>query len=87
MSLEVVLLPGDYSGTEVVEAAVEVLDAVAKGKLAYKERLLGGASIDAHGVALTDETLEACRDADAVLLGAVGGPKWESDDPDAPRPE
>ena len=47
----------------------------------------GGASIDAHGTALTDETLAACRGADAVLLAAVGGPKWDTTDPDKPRPE
>ena len=51
------------------------------------ERLIGGCSIDEHGTALTDEVLDACRDADAVLLGAVGGPKWDTTDPDAPRPE
>ena len=48
---------------------------------------MGGCSIDAHGTALTDEVLEACLGADAVLLGAVGGPKWDTTDPDAPRPE
>ena len=51
------------------------------------EHLIGGASIDAHGTALTDEVLDACRAADAVLLCAVGGPKWDTTDPDAPRPE
>ena len=49
--------------------------------------MFGGASIDAHGIALTDEVLAACRGADAVLLAAVGGPKWDTTDPDAPRPE
>ena len=44
----------------------------------YADHLVGGASIDAHGTALTDEVLAACREADAVLLGAVGGPKWET---------
>jgi 3-isopropylmalate dehydrogenase len=62
-----------------------VLDAV--GEFSYDERLIGGASIDAYGTALTDEVLDACRAADAVLLGAVGGPKWDSTDPGAPRPE
>src|SRR5207248_9263624 len=52
-----------------------------------EEDLFGGASIDAHGTALTDETLSACRSADAVLLAAVGGPKWDTTDPDQPRPE
>jgi 3-isopropylmalate dehydrogenase len=87
MAYEVVLAPGDGIGPAIVDAAVEVLDAVAKEELEFQKRLIGGSSIDAYGVSLTDETLEACRQADAVLLGAVGGPKWESDDPDAPRPE
>src|SRR5688572_5297959 len=81
----IVLLPGDGIGPEIVDAARTVLDAV--GEFAYSEHLVGGASIDAHGTALTDEVLGACRDADAVLLGAVGGPKWDTTDPDAPRPE
>ncbi len=59
----------------------------APGAFAYEEHLFGGASIDAHGTALTDETLAACRAADAVLLAAVGGPKWDTTDPDKPRPE
>ena len=63
----------------------QVLDAV--GDFAFEEHLFGGASIDAHGTALTDEVLAACRGADAVLLAAVGGPKWDTTDPDAPRPE
>jgi len=53
----------------------------------WDERTVGGASIDAHGTALTDEVLGVCRAADAVLLGAVGGPKWDTTDPGAPRPE
>src|SRR5213075_2663661 len=51
------------------------------------EHLFGGASIDADGTALTDEVLDACKRADAVLLAAVGGPKWDTTDPGAPRPE
>jgi 3-isopropylmalate dehydrogenase len=86
MAPRVVLLPGDGIGPEIMGAAVEVLDAVAAG-LEYDEQLFGGASIDAHGTALTDETLDACRQADAVLLAAVGGPKWDTTDPDKPRPE
>jgi 3-isopropylmalate dehydrogenase len=66
-------------------AATRVLDAV--GSFSYDERPFGGAAIDAHGTALTDETVAACRAADAVLLAAVGGPKWDSTDPSAPRPE
>jgi 3-isopropylmalate dehydrogenase len=81
----IVVLPGDGIGPEIVAAAREVLDAL--GEFSYEERLMGGCSIDEHGTALTDEVLGACRGADAVLLGAVGGPKWDTTDPDAPRPE
>ncbi len=85
MTHRIVTLPGDGIGPEIMAAAVRVLDAV--GDFAYDERPFGGASIEAHGVALTDDTLEACRGADGVLLAAVGGPKWDSTDPEAPRPE
>src|SRR3954447_1272169 len=81
----IVVLPGDGIGPEIVAAAREVLDAL--GEFSYDERLMGGCSIDEHGTALTDEVLDACREADAILLGAVGGPKWDTTDPDAPRPE
>jgi 3-isopropylmalate dehydrogenase len=81
----IVTLPGDGIGPEIMASGIEILDAV--GRFDYDERLFGGASIDAHGTALTDAVLEACRGADAVLLAAVGGPKWDSTDPDAPRPE
>ncbi|MDQ3758391.1 MAG: 3-isopropylmalate dehydrogenase [Actinomycetota bacterium] len=81
----IALLPGDGIGPEIVDAARQVLDAV--GDFTYEEHLIGGASIDEHGVALTDDVLEACRKVDAVLLGAVGGPKWDTTDPDKPRPE
>jgi 3-isopropylmalate dehydrogenase len=81
----IVLLPGDGIGPEIMAAAREVLAEL--GEFELDERLVGGASIDAHGTALTEEVLEACRGADAVLLAAVGGPKWDTTDPDAPRPE
>ncbi|MBS1884755.1 MAG: 3-isopropylmalate dehydrogenase [Actinobacteria bacterium] len=81
----IVVLPGDGIGPEIVGAAREVLDTL--GEFDYDERLMGGCSIDAHGVALTDEVLAACKAADAVLLGAVGGPKWDTTKPDDPRPE
>jgi 3-isopropylmalate dehydrogenase len=81
----IVLLPGDGIGPEIVAAARRLLEAI--GEFEFDERPIGGCSIDAHGVALTDEVLEACRASDAVLLGAVGGPKWDTTDPDAPRPE
>jgi 3-isopropylmalate dehydrogenase len=86
MAPRVVLLPGDGIGPEIIGPAVEVLGA-AGVEFDYEEQLFGGASIDAHGTALTDETLDACRNADAVLLAAVGGPKWDTTDPDKPRPE
>ena len=81
----IVVLPGDGIGPEIVAAAQQILDSL--GEFSYDERLLGGCSIDAHGTALTDEVLETCHAADAVLLGAVGGPKWDTTDPNAPRPE
>jgi 3-isopropylmalate dehydrogenase len=84
-SPRIVVLAGDGIGPEIVAAARELLDAL--GEFSYDERLMGGCSIDEHGTALTDEVLEVCRAADAVLLGAVGGPKWDTTDPDAPRPE
>jgi 3-isopropylmalate dehydrogenase len=87
MSRKIILLPGDGIGPEIMAPAVEVLNAVAPGEFEFEEHLFGGAAIDAHGVALTDEVLAACRSADAVLLAAVGGPKWDTTDPSKPRPE
>ena len=78
----IVTLPGDGIGPDVTAAATRVLDAV--GSFAYDEHPFGGAAIDAHATALTDDTLAACRAADAVLLGAVGGPRWDGG---AVRPE
>lgn len=89
MNFNITLLPGDGIGPEVVAEAVRALDAVAVKfghAFTYTERLMGGCSIDKFGVSLTDETLADCQSAEAVLLGAVGGPKW--DDPNAKdRPE
>jgi 3-isopropylmalate dehydrogenase len=81
----VALLPGDGIGPEIGAAARTVLTEL--GDFEITEHPIGGASIDAHGTALTDEVLEACRSSDVVLLCAVGGPKWDTTDPDAPRPE
>ncbi len=81
----IVVLAGDGIGPEIIAATTQVLDGL--GEFSYEEQSIGGCSIDAHGTALTDEVLEACKAADAVLLGAVGGPKWDTTDPDAPRPE
>jgi 3-isopropylmalate dehydrogenase len=85
MSHRIVTLPGDGIGPEIMAPALEVLEKL--GEFEFEEHAFGGASIDAHGVALTDETLAACRGADAVLLAAVGGPKWDTTDPSEPRPE
>jgi 3-isopropylmalate dehydrogenase len=82
----IVTLPGDGIGPEVLASALAVLDEVAPD-LTFEEHLIGGAAIDASGSALTDATLQACRAADGVLLAAVGGPKWDTTDPDRPRPE
>ena len=82
----IVTLPGDGIGPEVTAAAVDVLNAL-RDDLTFEEHLIGGASIDAHGTALTDDVLAACRASDAIFLGAVGGPKWDTTDPDKPRPE
>jgi 3-isopropylmalate dehydrogenase len=86
MAPRVVLLPGDGIGPEITPPTLDVLKA-AGADLEYEEHVFGGASIDAHGTALTDDTLSACKRADAVLLAAVGGPKWDTTDPDKPRPE
>ncbi|MFN8399953.1 MAG: 3-isopropylmalate dehydrogenase [Anaerolineales bacterium] len=89
MNFKITLLPGDGIGPEVVGEAVRVLETIAskyKHSFAFQERLMGGCSIDKYGSSLTDETLADCVASDSVLLGAVGGPKW--DDPKAKdRPE
>ncbi len=86
----VVSLAGDGIGPEVVDETRRIVDVVAAAhglSITWQDHLMGGVSIDAHGTALTDEVLAACQASDAVLLGAVGGPKWDTTDPDAPRPE
>jgi 3-isopropylmalate dehydrogenase len=85
MAHRIVTLPGDGIGPEIMGSALEVLRAV--GEFEFVEQTFGGASIDLHGTALTDDVLAACREADAVLLAAVGGPRWDTTDPSAPRPE
>jgi 3-isopropylmalate dehydrogenase (EC 1.1.1.85) len=89
MHAVITALPGDGIGPEVVAEGMRVLDAVGERfghTFDVHEALIGGCAIDAVGTALPDETLRLCRESDAVLLGAVGGPKW--DNPDAPvRPE
>ncbi len=85
MTRHIVTLPGDGIGPEIIEPTLELLETL--GDFEFEEHLFGGASIDAHGTALTDEVLDACKRADAVLLAAVGGPKWDTTDPSKPRPE
>jgi 3-isopropylmalate dehydrogenase len=85
MTHRIVTLPGDGIGPEIMAPTLELLEAL--GDFEFEQHLFGGASIDAHGTALTDEVLDACRRADAVLLAAVGGPKWDTTDANAPRPE
>ncbi|WXJ82934.1 3-isopropylmalate dehydrogenase [Moorella humiferrea] len=82
-------MPGDGIGPEIVPEAVKVLEVVARRagiEFKFTEALVGGAAIDACGRALPPETLELCRQSDAVLLGAVGGPKWDALPPEE-RPE
>jgi 3-isopropylmalate dehydrogenase len=89
MKAKITLLPGDGIGPEVVAESVRVLEIIAKKynhNFSFTERSMGGCSIDKFGSSLTEETLADCQASDAVLLGAVGGPKW--DDPQAKdRPE
>lgn len=89
MEFNIAALPGDGVGPEVAAEAMKTLEVIGKKfghSFKFQHGLIGGVSIDAAGVALTDETLNICRGCDAVLLGAVGGPKW--DDPQSKvRPE
>ena len=84
MAHEVTLIPGDGVGPEVVEAARRVVDAAAERfgfAVDWTEVLAGGIAIDTHGVAIRPEDVDACGAADAILLGAVGGPKWSDPEP------
>ena len=85
MAHRIVTLPGDGIGPEIMAPTLALLGSL--GDFEFEQHIFGGASIDAHGVALTDEVLDACRRSDAVLLAAVGGPKWDTTDPSKPRPE
>ncbi|OCA83258.1 3-isopropylmalate dehydrogenase [Bacillus sp. FJAT-27225] len=89
MKKHIVLLPGDGIGAEVINAAQEVLTAIAEEynhSFSFEIHEIGGAAIDRHGTPLPEETVAACKKADAVLLGAVGGPKWDQN-PSHLRPE
>ena len=89
MSARILVLPGDGIGPEIVAEALKVLDALngdARAGLVVEQSLIGGAAIEAHGVPLPRETLDHARACDAILLGAVGGPKWDGLERDL-RPE
>ena len=86
---KIVVLKGDGIGPEIVDEALKVLDAAGEKfgfKMQYDEQLMGGCAIDATGVPLPEETVTACKAADCVFLGAVGGPKWDTQ-PGKNRPE
>lgn len=87
--VKILVLAGDGIGPEVMKASIPVLEGAVQGsglKLQFEEDVAGGCSIDQHGIPLTDETLKKAKKADAVLLGAVGGPKWDTL-PHEKRPE
>jgi 3-isopropylmalate dehydrogenase len=89
MKKKIAIIPGDGIGIEVIAAALTVLQTIGKTfdhTFEYTKALAGGAALDAVGVPLPDETLVKCRESDAVLLGAVGGPKWDTN-PQHLRPE
>jgi 3-isopropylmalate dehydrogenase len=81
----IVTLPGDGIGPEIMDAAKELLTTI--GGIEWEDHDMGGVAIDNHGNPLPDSTLDAAKASDAVLLSAIGGPKWDSTNPDDPRPE
>ena len=86
---KIAVIKGDGIGPEIVSSAMKVLGKAADMhgfRLEFNEVLAGGSAIDEYGVPLPDSTLNVCKGSDAVLLGAVGGPKWDNVDP-ALRPE
>ena len=89
MNYNIAVVKGDGVGPEIVTEAMLVLDKIGEKfghTFNYNEVLAGGCSIDANGIPLTEETIEICKNADSVLLGAVGGPKWDNQ-PSEKRPE
>lgn len=89
MDYRIVTLPGDGIGPDIVKEAVKVLKQVGKvygHNFTFDEQLIGGSAIDQAGTSLPQATVDACQNADAVLLGAVGGPKWDKL-PNGDRPE
>lgn len=89
MEKEIVVLPGDGIGQEIIESAIQVLEKIGEKyghQFSFVHHDIGGTSYDKHGTPLTQEAIDACMEADAVLLGAIGGPKWD-DLPVELRPE
>ncbi|MBQ2155198.1 MAG: hypothetical protein II438_02100 [Clostridiales bacterium] len=85
----IAVIPGDGIGPEITKAAIDVLEAATSKReieIFTKELKAGGAAVDLYGIPLPQETIESAKDSDAVLLGAVGGPKWDNVDPEI-RPE
>ncbi len=82
---KIVVLPGDGIGKEITHAAKRLMGAL--GGIETEEHLIGGCSIDQFGTALTDDVLKHCKASDSILLGAVGGPRWDNTAPGHPRPE
>ena len=89
MEYRIAILPGDGIGPEVMDSAIAVLERVrAKYEIGFEftTGLIGGAALDETGSPLPEDTLEICKSSDAVLLGSVGGPKWDTLPPEQ-RPE
>ncbi|NLF94562.1 MAG: 3-isopropylmalate dehydrogenase [Oligosphaeraceae bacterium] len=78
MKFNLAVIEGDGIGPEIVSSAIRVLEKVAPGIFNYQPVIAGGRSIDQHGVPLTDAAIATCKNSDSVLLGAVGGPKWDT---------
>jgi len=87
---KIMVLPGDGIGPEIVSETIKILDFMSSRynlEIDYEYGDIGGIAIDKYGIPVKDETIEKCRNSDAVLLGAVGGPKWDTTLPGKPRPE
>ncbi|MGI6427368.1 MAG: 3-isopropylmalate dehydrogenase [Natronincolaceae bacterium] len=81
MDMKIALIPGDGIGPDIIDQAVKVLDAISRKynvKFSFEEVLMGGVAIDKTGVPLPEETMDICKNSDAVLLGAVGGDEWDN---------
>jgi len=86
----IVILPGDGIGPEIIKETIKILDYISSRfnlNINYEYEDIGGIAIDKYGIPIKEDTLEKCKNSSAVLLGAVGGPKWDSTEPGKPRPE